>query len=209
MHHDARLLSSAGRRGPFSTSSWTAGGFMKSPVPKRARCCCHLCRSWASRLASPFPAWPAVQRAARVRSSQRAGCETASRYHVGSRVRRGQPLGAEVLLVVPTAGRKRFAVSSLDCSHARTLSTLPRPTRTSIGTAVTGLKSTKNEPTAQHTPQSKPVRLDCLTVRYVRSEEQPCIRHPRLRVGTPCCDSRGSSAEVGETARRVETRARL
>ena len=57
-----------------------------------------------------------------MRGSQRAGCGTASRYHVGSRVRRGQPLGAEVLLVVPTAGRKRFAVSSLDCSHAHALS---------------------------------------------------------------------------------------
>ena len=77
----------------------------------RARCCCHLCRSWASRLASPFSAWPAVQRAARVRGSQRAGCETTSRYHVGSRARRGQLLGAEILLVVPhpAAGRKRFA----------------------------------------------------------------------------------------------------
>jgi hypothetical protein len=41
-------------------------------------------------------------------------------------------------------------------------------------------KSTKNEPTAQHTPQSKPMRLDCLTVRCVRSEDQPRTRHPRL-----------------------------
>ena len=67
---------------------------------------------------------------------------------------------------------------------------------------VTGLKSTKNEPAAQHTPQSKPVRLDCLTLRYVRSEDQPRNRHPRLC--TPCCGSRSSSA--GSVGRRAGSR---
>ena len=92
-------------------SSWIAGGFMTSSALARARAaatCADDGRGLSRWASSRCSAWPAVQRAARVRGSQRAGCETASRYHVGSRVRRGQPLGAEVLLVVPTAGRNPF-----------------------------------------------------------------------------------------------------
>ena len=61
-------------------------------------------------------------------------------WAAGSCPRRGQPLGAEVLLVVLTAGRKRIRVKL--ClrllARARALSTLPRPTQTSV--TVTGLK---------------------------------------------------------------------
>jgi hypothetical protein len=145
----------------------------------RAHACALSCSCHAGPpLVGPRCAWPAAQ-ARGTRSGLSIGCETSSRYHVGSRVRRGQPLGAEVLLAVPTAGRNPFrGTASCLLARARALSTLPRPTQTSV--TVTGLKSTKNEPTAQHTPQSKPMRLDCLTVRCVRSEDQPRTRHPRL-----------------------------
>ena len=74
--------------------------------------CCHLCRRWASLVGPPLHlSWLCV--ACDAARGTREGLAARRmrdrlRYHVGSRARRGQPLGAEVLLVVPTAGRNPF-----------------------------------------------------------------------------------------------------
>ena len=113
----------------------------------------------------------------------------------------------------PLPGGILFAVQPLACSHAHALSAHCHG-RPSLSITVTGLKSTKNEPAAQHTPQSKPMWLDCLTVRCVRSEDQPRTRHPRLtslhrRSLHPLLRSEQLPAGVGGTVRGVEARARL
>ena len=142
-----------------------------------------------------------MQRAARVRGSQRAGCETASRYHAGSRVRRGQPLGAEVLLAVPTAGRNPFrGTASCLLARARALSTLPRPT-TQTSVTVTGLKSTKNEPTAQQTSQHRTPPHNA--PQFAKGHSRKNGRGPNTRPRTPVAAVRVSSDNYSACARRA------
>ena len=132
-------------------SSWIAGGFMKSSALGRARAAATCADDGP--LSLGLLSWLCV--ACDAARGTREGLAARRmrdrlRYHAGSRVRRGQPLGAEVLLAVPTAGRNPFrGTASCLLARARALSTLPRPT-TQTSVTVTGLKSTKNEPTAQH-----------------------------------------------------------
>ena len=86
---------------------------MKSSALGRARAAATWVQTmglsrWASSRGS---AWPAMQRAARVRGSQRAGCETASRYHAGKASRSGLRFSSPS----PLPGGILFAVQPLAC----------------------------------------------------------------------------------------------